>query len=99
MTEIALETGAEDVEYDAEATTIYALAADFLGVKQALEKQDLTILSGEMGYVPKSYIQVEDKNVARKVLKLVEWLEENDDVQSVWSNYEMDPAWLEELSS
>jgi YebC/PmpR family DNA-binding regulatory protein len=98
MTEIALETGADDIEFDTEATTIYARAADFLPVKQALETKGLAILSGEMGYVPKNYVQVDDKNVARKVLKLVESLEENDDVQSVWSNYEMDPAWLEELA-
>lgn len=99
LMEIALEVGAEDVAYDAEATTFYAAPSDFLPVKQGLEKLGLEILSAETGHVPKTWVQVEDKDVARRILKLVDSLEEHDDVQSVWGNYEMDSAWLEELSA
>ncbi len=99
MTEIALELGAEDIDYDPEGTTIFAPAADFLAVKQSLEKQGLKLMSAETGYVPKSTILVSEKGAARKLLKLVDALEENDDVQSVWGNYDMDPAWIEEFST
>ena len=99
MTEIALEAGAEDIEYDPEATTLYAAATDFLSFKTALEDAGLELLSAETGHVPKTTVPVADKAEAKKVLRLIESLDENEDVQSVYANYDMDPAWIEELGS
>ena len=98
LMEITLETGAEDVRFDGTVATIYAAPTDYLDVKAKLEARGLTFLSAEMGYVPQNTVPVADKDGAAKILKLIEGLEENDDVQSVYANYEMPVAWIEELS-
>jgi YebC/PmpR family DNA-binding regulatory protein len=97
MLELALEVGAEDVEMDGDAATIFAAAKDFLEVKAALEARGFSFLSAEMGHVPRSRVEVASKDDAARVLKLVATLEENDDVQNVYANYEIPDAWLEEL--
>jgi YebC/PmpR family DNA-binding regulatory protein len=99
MTELALECGAEDLEYEAEGTTLYAPATEFLAFKTALEAAGLEMISAETGYVPKTTVPVAAKADAQRILKLIEALDENDDVQSVYANYDMDPAWMEELEA
>ena len=99
LLEVALEAGAQDLELEGDAATIHADATDFLAVKSALEGAGLELLSAETGYVPKSSVAVASKEDARKVLKLIETLEENDDVQSVWANYDIPAEWLDELQS
>ena len=99
LLELALEAGADDVLVEGDVATIYAEAADFLGVKQALEDAGLTLLSGETGYVPQSTVQVGSKEDAKKILKLIENLEDNEDVQSVYTNYDIPSEWIEELES
>ena len=99
LMEIALEVGADDVEVEEEVATVFAAPADFLEVKDALEEKGLTFLSAETGYVPQNYIKVEDKDVAGKILRLVGFLEENEDVQNVYANYDIADEWIEELSS
>jgi transcriptional/translational regulatory protein YebC/TACO1 len=54
--------------------------------------------SAEMAYMPNMSVPSTDKEDARKVLKLIDALEDHDDVQSVYANYEIQEAWLEELS-
>ncbi len=98
LMEVALESGAEDVEVDGDAATFFAPATDFLPVKEALESAGLAFLSAETGYVPQTSVKVESKEDAAKVLKLIEALEENEDVQNVYANYDIEDAWLEELS-
>ena len=99
LMEIALEAGADDLVVEDDVATIYAEASDFLTVKEALETAGLTLLSGETGYVPKNTVKVESKDDARKVLKLIETLEENEDVQNVYANYDMPGEWIDELQS
>jgi len=99
LMEIALEAGAEDLEMDGEVGTIYAAATDFLEVKGALDEKGLTILSAETGYVPKNTVKVESREDARKILKLIETLEENEDVQNVYANYDMPAEWIDELEA
>jgi len=95
--EAALEAGADDVEMDGEVATIYASAGDFLDVKSALETAGFTFLSAETGYVPQTTVKVEDKEDAGKILRLINFLDDNDDVQAVFANYEMPDEWIEEL--
>jgi YebC/PmpR family DNA-binding regulatory protein len=99
LTEIALEAGADDLVVEDEVTTIYAGPADFLSVKSALEEAGLEMLSAETGHVPQNTVTVENKEDAKKILRLIDNLEENDDVQSVYSNYDIPAEWLEELQS
>ncbi len=99
MTEIALEVGADDVEFDSEVTVIYAASTEFLPVKAALDKKGLVFRSAELAYVPQNRVPVADKEDARKLLKLIESLEDLDDVQHVYANYDMPAEWIEELSA
>ena len=98
MLELALECGAEDVEMDGDVATIYAGATEFLEVKDALEAHGLTFLSAETGYVPQNSVAIESKDDAEKVLKLISLLEDNEDVQSVYANYDIRDEWIEELA-
>ena len=68
-------------------------------VKGALDAKGLTVLSAETGYVPKSTVKVESRDDARKILKLIETLEENEDVQNVYANYDMPSEWIDELQA
>ncbi len=98
LMELALEAGAEDVEVEEEMATVLGSAVDFLPIKEALEGAGLTLLSAETGHVPQNTVQVENKDDARKILKLIDNLEDNDDVQNVYANYEMPDEWIAELS-
>ncbi|MEE9288266.1 MAG: YebC/PmpR family DNA-binding transcriptional regulator [Bacteroidota bacterium] len=86
---IALEAGAEDLKSEDDYFEITALPENFESVKKALEENNIKIESAEMQMVPQSTIRVEGK-VAEKVLKLMEALEEHDDVQHVFSNFDID---------
>lgn len=94
----ALEAGAEDVQVDGDVATIYAEATDFIDVKEGLEARGVALLSAETGYVPQNSIEVADKGDAERILKLIEKLEDNEDVQNVYANYDIPDPWIEELA-
>jgi YebC/PmpR family DNA-binding regulatory protein len=96
--ELGLEVGAEDVLVEKQSVTFLAPASEVLAFKRALEGRGLAILSAETGYMPTNSVAVADKEDARKLFKLIEALEDNDDVQSVYANYEMPDEWIAELS-
>jgi YebC/PmpR family DNA-binding regulatory protein len=98
MLELALEVGADDVEAEGDVATIYASPTEFLSVKEGLEAAGVVFLSAETGYVPQNTLALPDKETAGRVMKLIDALEDYDDVQSVYANYEMPDEWLDELS-
>lgn len=96
--EAALDAGAEDVVADGEGGfEVRCDTASVHAVFKALETK-LPVSAAKMVYLPKSTVRVEGETAA-KVLRLIETLEENDDVQHVWANFEMDDETLEELSA
>ncbi|MFT7486780.1 MAG: YebC/PmpR family DNA-binding regulatory protein [Candidatus Paceibacteria bacterium] len=97
--EMALEAGADDVEYGEGFSTVYGGAVDFIALKEGLEAGGATIASGETGYVPQTTVAVDDKDSAGKLLKLIDALEDNDDVQNVFANYDIPEEWFEELQA
>jgi YebC/PmpR family DNA-binding regulatory protein len=97
MMELALEAGAEDVEVGEGLSTIYADATEFLAVKLALDEAGVVLSSAETGYVPQNTIKVETQEDAAKILKLLDALEDNEDVQNVYANYDIADEWLEAL--
>ncbi|NOT31896.1 MAG: YebC/PmpR family DNA-binding transcriptional regulator [Planctomycetes bacterium] len=98
LMEIALAVGADDVRVEDTVATILAEPTAFLEQKSALEQHGLAFLSAELGYVPLSTVQVTDQKIAASVLRLIEHLDENEDVQDIYANYEMPREWLEELA-
>ncbi len=96
--EIALEAGADDVVADGEGGfELRTSTAQVHHVAKALEGK-LPISAPKMIYVPKTTVRLEGE-AAEKVLKLVEALEENDDVQHVYANFEIDDKTMEALSA
>jgi YebC/PmpR family DNA-binding regulatory protein len=96
--ELGLECGADDVLYEDKLVTLLAPPTEFLAVKKALEGKAVKLHSGEIGHMPLNLVQVADKEVAGKILRLVAALEDLDDVQNVYANYDIPAEWIDELS-
>ena len=89
MMMMALEAGAEDVKADEDAFEIYTAPNDFSTVREALEQQGLTFLSAEVDKIPQNTVAVTDEDTILKIQKLLDMLEENDDVQNVYHNADL----------
>ncbi len=87
LTEAVLESGAEDLLETNGLFEIHSQPGDFLAVKAALEERGVKLSSAEVGYVPTNKVEISDAGVGRKVLRLLEGLEDHDDVQGVHANY------------
>ncbi len=85
--EFALELGVEDVSTEGEAYEIFTSVENFLGVQEELEKREVATLAGELAMIPKTPMELPYDKV-RSALRLMEALEEHDDVQKVWSNFD-----------
>ena len=95
LMELALESGAEDFKAeDADVFEIVTDPASFEAVKAAVEAKHIPIQTAEIQMVPQNTIEVGDK--APALLKLLEMIEDNDDVQKVWSNGDIDEKYLTE---
>lgn len=94
----AIDAGAEDVKVENGYVEVYTVPEELEKVREALEGQDITIESSELLMVPKSLIQLDDK-AAMQALKLMERLEENDDVQNVFSNVDIPDSVVAEYQS
>lgn len=87
--EAALEAGAEDMESEDGVYTVYTEISTFHAVQDALREAGLEWESAELAMVPKSTVKVEGGE-AQKLVKLLDLLEENDDVQKVYANADID---------
>ncbi len=94
---IVLDAGAEDMQQDDGVFDIVTEPAAFQAVVDALEKAGIKTASAEITLIPDSYVTVTDKTVAANALKFIEALEDNDDVQNVYSNLDVDEKILKEL--
>jgi YebC/PmpR family DNA-binding regulatory protein len=92
LMEVALEAGADDVLTSEQGYEVRCSIHAFDRVSQALEQKGLKPDSAEIAYIPTVMVPVTDVAVAKTLLKLHDALEEQDDVQAVFSNEEMDEA-------
>ena len=83
----ALEAGAEDIEKDGDIFEVYTVPDDFAAVSGALEKAGYRFLSAQVEMVPQSYITLTDPDEIKNMEKMLDLMEDNDDVQNVWHNY------------
>ncbi len=97
LTEIALEGGAEDLVLVGDAYQITTEPHDFAAVKKALESHKVPIASLQLASIPKNTCAV-DEHMGRRVIALLEKLEDHDDVQAVHSNAEFSEQLLAELA-
>ena len=87
--EAALEAGAEDFNFDGDVFEITTEPNDLGAVRDALEEQGYSFLSAEVQYIPSTTTAIDDPDMQAKMEKLIDMLEDNDDVQAIWHNWEM----------
>ncbi|MYL29046.1 MULTISPECIES: YebC/PmpR family DNA-binding transcriptional regulator [Halobacillus] len=92
-----IEAGAEEMETTEESFEIYTEPETFSDVKASLEESGYTFSTSEVTMIPETYTELEEEGV-EKMLKLIDMLEDNDDVQEVYHNLDADEAVLEKLS-
>lgn len=85
---LAIDSGADDIVSDEDVYEVYTEPGNFTGVREALEKKGLKLMSGDIEYVPQNIIKPNEEQ-EKKVLKLIETLEELDDVQNIYHNGEL----------
>ncbi|MFN3921166.1 MAG: YebC/PmpR family DNA-binding transcriptional regulator [Caldimicrobium sp.] len=96
--EIAIDNGAEDTkEYESEIEIITA-PQDYEKVKGALEEAGIEIISAKVTMVPKTLVPVTEESTAQSLLKLMESLEDLDDVQQVFANFDIPEKIMESLN-
>jgi len=91
-----IDAGAEDIEEDGDTYVIKVETSEFMAVRKKLEENNIKIKSAEVSYIPKSTVEVSKKD-AEKVLKLINLIDDHDDVQNVYSNVEISEDILQEV--
>lgn len=97
LMDLALEAGAEDVVEEESEFQVLTAPEEFDTVRDALEQAGVSMAGAEVSMVPKNTVEVTDENVARSLMKLLENLEDHDDVQNVHANFDMDDSLVENL--
>jgi len=88
LLELALESGAEDLVREGEYFEITTAPGDLEAVKEALETAEIEMISAEFAQVPKSVVQIAGKE-ASQLLRLMNGIEDQEDVQKVWANFDI----------
>ena len=99
LTEHVLEAGADDLEDDGDAWLVTCPLEAFDAVKSYLEGKGVPLLSAELQRLPQTRVVITDLEQAQKVLNFLEGLEDEDDVQKVYTNFDIDEQLLAELAS
>jgi YebC/PmpR family DNA-binding regulatory protein len=95
----AAEAGADDVELDGTTFVVSATPEALTDVREALDAGGFPLESAGLSMVPKTTVAIGDESTAKQVMRLVEGLEENDDVQDVYANFDIPEAVLEAVAS
>jgi YebC/PmpR family DNA-binding regulatory protein len=90
--EVAMEAGAEDLSDEGEQWVVTSAPADLMAVRAALEEAALEPGASELSMVPTSTVEVTSESEAKRVLRLIEALDDHDDVQNVYSNFDIPDA-------
>ena len=95
----AAEAGADDVELDGSSFVVTSAPEAVTPVRQALDEAGFAVESVDLAMVPKTTVAVSDESTARRIMNLVEGLEETEDVQDVYANFDIPEAVLEAVAS
>ncbi len=91
LMEVVIEAGGEDVREDGDNWEIFTPTERLEQVREAISGKGIAVATAEVSMVPKNTVKVEGEN-AQRVLAMMEGLEEHDDVQNVWANFDIDDA-------
>jgi len=96
LMEIALEAGADDLQTDdPEIYEIVTSPDSFEAVRQALETNKIATVEAKLGQIPANYVTL-DEQKAKQMIRLLETLDDHEDVQNVWSNFDIPAEMMEE---
>jgi YebC/PmpR family DNA-binding regulatory protein len=98
LLDIILEAGAEDLREDGSNYEIFTPPDKYEAVVEALEKNNIEIAASNLGQIPQNYVKLEGKQ-AQQLLRLMEELEDHDDVQNVWANFDIDEEEIAKYSN
>jgi YebC/PmpR family DNA-binding regulatory protein len=99
LTLAAADGGAEDVVSEGSSYEVIAPPDDLQSVREALDAAGIPYESADLTMLPKTTVPVEDESAAKKLLRLMDALEENDDVQDVYANFDIPERVLETVAS
>lgn len=94
LMELAIGAGAEDMETDPDGFAITTAPHDLAAVREALEAAGISVRSAELTMLPTTTIEIDDESEARKVLHLMDAIDDHDDVQNVHANFDVPDAVL-----
>ncbi len=95
----AAEGGADDLELDGSVFQVSAPPESLAAVRDAIAAAGFAIESAELSMIPKTTVEIAEESSAKKLVRLIEALEENDDVQDVWANFDIPEQVLEAVAS
>jgi len=98
LLEKALEAGAEDVVEEDNVFQVETSPDDFESVREALEADSVTFIEASVAMVPQNTVDITDEKTARQILTLLERLEDHDDVQNVYANFDIPDDIMELVS-
>lgn len=91
---MALDAGAEDMQEEGDESVIYTAPTDLAKVRDALRGQNVEILEAELTYVPNNTVEITDKDTAGKIMRLMDALDDCDDVTNTHVNFDIDESLL-----
>ena len=97
LLEVALEAGAEDLKNEGNAFAVYTAMEDFEAVKQGLQAAGIAIESASLTMIPQNDVQVANKQ-AEQMLRLMDALDDHEDVANMYANFDIDETHMETLS-
>jgi YebC/PmpR family DNA-binding regulatory protein len=98
LTLAAAEGGADDVSLDGSSYQVVSPPESLSSVREAIESAGIEVQSAELTMIPKTTIELDDEAAAKKVLRLIDALEESDDVQDVYANFDIPERVLETVA-
>ena len=97
LLDLVLSAGADDMREDGENWEVFSAPESFETVRGALEEAKVPVAVAEISMIPQNYVKLEGKD-AETMLKLMEALEDHDDMQNVWANFDIDESQLQAAS-
>ncbi len=98
LMDVATENGAEDIKTDSGSYEILSQPSDVESIRSALEAKKIPMVSAEITMIPSTTVKLTTESEANSMMKLYDALEDNDDVQKVYANFDIDEAILEKLA-
>ncbi len=98
LMDLALDAGAEDVIEEESEFQVLTEPEEFDAVRESLQANDVTFLEASISMIPQNTIDVTDEKTAKRIMIMMDTLEENEDVQNVYANFDIPDEILESLS-